>query len=221
MPMAMTAHVVYSALDRAAGRRPPRHTVIREIIRGWIGFDGLLMSDDLSMKALGGHVRGAGQERRWTPAATSSCTATATWPRWTRSPLALANWAGGPRSARVRPWPGDPPRSSRWMSARRRNGSTLSSRGRWRHERALPGDARLRRRRTAVEDGEALIVDLDGFEGPLDVLLALARSPEGRPAQALGDSARRPVPGLRARGAPAGASPWPPTIWSWPPGSPT
>lgn len=53
MPMAMSAHVVYSAID------PDRPgtlsaTVISEIIRGAIGFDGLLMTDDLSMNALGG-----------------------------------------------------------------------------------------------------------------------------------------------------------------------
>jgi len=52
-PMAMTAHVVYEAID-------PDHPattsarVIRQIIRGEIGFEGLLMSDDLSMKALEG-----------------------------------------------------------------------------------------------------------------------------------------------------------------------
>ncbi|HQF30352.1 MAG TPA: beta-N-acetylhexosaminidase [Hyphomicrobiales bacterium] len=53
MPLAMTAHVVYSALDaeRPATTSP---TVISEIIRGHIGFSGLLMSDDLSMKALAG-----------------------------------------------------------------------------------------------------------------------------------------------------------------------
>ncbi|PWE17143.1 beta-N-acetylhexosaminidase [Marinicauda salina] len=55
-PMAMTAHVVYAAID-------PDHcaTVSREvigtIIRGHMGFDGLLMSDDLSMKALEGGMR--------------------------------------------------------------------------------------------------------------------------------------------------------------------
>ena len=52
-PFAMTAHVVYAAFD---AKRPatlsPR--VIGEIIRGSIGFDGCLMSDDLSMKALSG-----------------------------------------------------------------------------------------------------------------------------------------------------------------------
>jgi beta-N-acetylhexosaminidase len=53
LPMAMTAHVVYTALDpdRPATTSPG---VISEIIRGEIGFDGLLMSDDVSMKALSG-----------------------------------------------------------------------------------------------------------------------------------------------------------------------
>ncbi|GHE52474.1 glycosyl hydrolase [Camelimonas fluminis] len=53
MPLAMTAHVVFTALDatRPATTSPE---VISRIIRGAIGFDGLLMSDDLSMKALQG-----------------------------------------------------------------------------------------------------------------------------------------------------------------------
>jgi beta-N-acetylhexosaminidase len=52
-PWAMTAHVVYTALDRD---RPATTSkiVIDKVIRGAIGFDGLLISDDLSMKALGG-----------------------------------------------------------------------------------------------------------------------------------------------------------------------
>jgi beta-N-acetylhexosaminidase len=52
-PMAMTAHVVYRAWDpeRCASLSP---IVIGDIIRGQIGFDGLLMSDDLGMRALGG-----------------------------------------------------------------------------------------------------------------------------------------------------------------------
>ncbi len=53
MPMAMTAHVVYSAIDKSAPATTSRRAV-RRIIRGSIGFDGLLMSDDLSMKALQG-----------------------------------------------------------------------------------------------------------------------------------------------------------------------
>lgn len=56
MPMAMTAHVVYTAIDR---NRPATTSkkVIRKIIRESIGFDGLLMSDDLSMKALSGDFK--------------------------------------------------------------------------------------------------------------------------------------------------------------------
>ena len=53
MPMAMTAHVVYAAIDRRAPATTSRRAV-RRIIRGSLGFDGLLMSDDLSMKALSG-----------------------------------------------------------------------------------------------------------------------------------------------------------------------
>ena len=53
LPMAMTAHVVFDAVDPA---RPATTSakVVREIIRGEIGFDGLLISDDTSMKALSG-----------------------------------------------------------------------------------------------------------------------------------------------------------------------
>ncbi len=53
LPAAMTAHVVYEAVDHL---HPATHSraVVEEIIRGEIGFDGLLMSDDLSMNALGG-----------------------------------------------------------------------------------------------------------------------------------------------------------------------
>ena len=52
-PMGMTAHVVYTAWDaeRPASMSP---TVIGEIIRGRIGFDGWLMSDDVGMEALAG-----------------------------------------------------------------------------------------------------------------------------------------------------------------------
>jgi beta-N-acetylhexosaminidase len=52
-PMGMTAHVVYKAWDaeRPASMSP---IVISEIIRGRIGFDGLLMSDDIGMEALRG-----------------------------------------------------------------------------------------------------------------------------------------------------------------------
>ncbi len=51
--MAMSAHVVYSAIDPDHPASTSRK-VIDEIIRGSIGFDGLLMSDDVSMNALKG-----------------------------------------------------------------------------------------------------------------------------------------------------------------------
>ena len=51
--MGMTAHITYSALDAAHVSTLSR-AVVGDIIRDRIGFDGLLMTDDLSMKALSG-----------------------------------------------------------------------------------------------------------------------------------------------------------------------
>ncbi|SON55949.1 Beta-hexosaminidase [Hartmannibacter diazotrophicus] len=55
LPAGMTAHVVYTAIDPD---RPATtsETMIRDIIRGEIGFDGLLFSDDVSMGALDGSL---------------------------------------------------------------------------------------------------------------------------------------------------------------------
>ncbi len=55
MPWAMTAHVVYRAIDPDAPATTSA-AVIGGIIRGTIGFDGVLISDDLSMKALRGDL---------------------------------------------------------------------------------------------------------------------------------------------------------------------
>jgi beta-N-acetylhexosaminidase len=55
LPMAMTAHVVFSALDPAQPATTSA-TIIRQVIRGVIGFQGLLMSDDVSMNALAGSI---------------------------------------------------------------------------------------------------------------------------------------------------------------------
>ena len=60
IPMAMTAHVVYSALD-PDNCCTLSAQVIGQVIRGQIGFDGLIMSDDLSMKALKGSFRERGE----------------------------------------------------------------------------------------------------------------------------------------------------------------
>ncbi|MFC4724168.1 beta-N-acetylhexosaminidase [Glycocaulis abyssi] len=58
--MAMTAHVTYTAID-AENCATLSKDVIAQIIRGEMGFDGLLMSDDLSMKALDGTLRQRGE----------------------------------------------------------------------------------------------------------------------------------------------------------------
>jgi beta-N-acetylhexosaminidase len=52
-PMAMTAHISYDAFDPGKAATVSR-IMIQDVIRGRIGFDGLLMTDDLGMKALGG-----------------------------------------------------------------------------------------------------------------------------------------------------------------------
>ena len=54
--MAMTAHVIYAALD-PDNCATHSSDIIAQVIRGEIGFDGLLMSDDLSMQALSGDLR--------------------------------------------------------------------------------------------------------------------------------------------------------------------
>lgn len=52
-PMGMTCHVVFEAWD-AQHPATLSPTVIADVIRGRIGFDGLLMTDDIDMKALSG-----------------------------------------------------------------------------------------------------------------------------------------------------------------------
>lgn len=54
-PMAMTAHILYPEIDRLEPATTS-NIVIDDVIRARIGFDGLLMSDDLGMKALGGSL---------------------------------------------------------------------------------------------------------------------------------------------------------------------
>jgi beta-N-acetylhexosaminidase len=54
--MAMTAHVVFSAIDPVSPATTSAK-MIRTVIRDGIGFQGLLMSDDLSMGALTGSLR--------------------------------------------------------------------------------------------------------------------------------------------------------------------
>ncbi|UOA27044.1 beta-N-acetylhexosaminidase [Pseudosulfitobacter sp. DSM 107133] len=53
LPMGMTAHLVYDAIDAAPATLSPK---VMDVIRTDIGFDGLIMTDDISMKALSGSL---------------------------------------------------------------------------------------------------------------------------------------------------------------------
>ena len=55
LPWAMTGHLLYDAIDPTAAITVSA-SGIADVIRGHIGFDGLLLSDDLSMQALGGSL---------------------------------------------------------------------------------------------------------------------------------------------------------------------
>ncbi|HXP30822.1 MAG TPA: beta-N-acetylhexosaminidase [Stellaceae bacterium] len=55
MPWAMTAHILYAAIDAAQAATLSRR-VIGEVIRAGIGFDGVLLSDDVAMQALPGAI---------------------------------------------------------------------------------------------------------------------------------------------------------------------
>lgn len=53
--LGMTAHVVFSQIDPSSPATTSKK-VIDEVVRGFIGFDGLLMTDDLTMRALRGSL---------------------------------------------------------------------------------------------------------------------------------------------------------------------
>ena len=53
LPMGMTAHLVYEAVDDAPATLSPK---VMRLVREEIGFDGLIMTDDISMKALRGDL---------------------------------------------------------------------------------------------------------------------------------------------------------------------
>ena len=55
LPLGMTAHVVFTAIDPVAPATTSV-TMVGQVIRGSIGFEGLLMSDDISMNALSGSI---------------------------------------------------------------------------------------------------------------------------------------------------------------------
>ena len=176
MPMAMTAHVVYTAIDPDAPATTSRKAV-RRVIRGTIGYDGLLMSDDLSMQALSGtlgeraaaafvagcdiglHCNGGsrrdGRRPGRRPAPVRQGEAAGRRGDW----RACGIWPS--RSTSPRPAPASTPRSAPRSAPRSPDVATEAF-------EEGPG-----RERAAGEP--TLVVDVDGFEGPLDLLLELAR----------------------------------------------
>ena len=79
LPMGMTAHMVFRAID--AKHPATQSPKVIAMIRQEIGFEGLLMTDDISMKALGGSFDARLARPRSRPAAMSFCIAMATWMR--------------------------------------------------------------------------------------------------------------------------------------------
>ena len=199
LPMAMTAHVVYAAVDRERPATTSR-AVIDEVIRGAIGFDGVLISDDLSMRALGGDFRDRAES-----ALAAGCDMVLHCNGDMAEMQAVASGAAplaGEAAARAARALAILERTRR--AVRRRAGAAGLRRGPWRKVGGVNAHFQPRidfeAAACAALDGEELIVDLDGYEGPLHVLLALARSQKVDSPEAVGDPAGRAVPGLRPRG---------------------
>jgi beta-N-acetylhexosaminidase len=158
LPLGMTAHVVFSAIDPVAPATTSV-TMLGQVIRGSIGFEGLLMSDDISMGALSGslaersraavhagcdvvlHCNGKLAEMEEVAAAVPVLAGEAT--------RCAAGVRRGGRASNVRA-PG-------WECGRM----------------SVDFDIGLEADRASTEP--AMIVDVEGFEGPLDLLLMLAR----------------------------------------------
>ena len=176
LPLAMTAHVVFTAIDPIAPATISA-TIVREVIRDSIGFKGLLMSDDISMGALSGSI---GERTR---AAIASRL---------RRGASLQRRDGGDARGRRRSAPAC--RRSR-AAGRSRAGSEEArevDRSRRRPRRIPDTDDRHVAAGAGVRmiaedlqfvtelpergaDEPALVIDVEGFEGPLDLLLTLAR----------------------------------------------
>jgi segregation and condensation protein A len=177
----MTGHLRFTAWDAdlPATLSP---FVVGEIIRKRIGFDGLLLTDDLDMEALTAPCRNARRGRR-RPAATWRSTAGRKWTTWWALPRRWRRWASRLPPGSIARW--GPrrrlPCRAMWRcrrtcrAARHAAGAGLTH-GRWRAALAdedlwegLPEVS------GAVSADEALYLELDGWEGPLDLLLDLAR----------------------------------------------
>ena len=217
-PMGMTAHVVFTAFDPVAPATTSV-TMVSQVIRDSIGFGGLLMSDDMSMGALSGSLA-----ERTRAAIAAGCDIVLHCNGQTRrdaggrgrGAAAGRDGASGARERR------SAPAASRATSISARPARRLPpcwpTAGRPAHgwRRHDPRRGRISKpiwRPTGRPSEPALVVDVEGFEGPLDLLLTLGAAAEGRPRQDL-DPRRWPTsisPSSRRR-ASCGSS-LPPTIW--------
>jgi hypothetical protein len=138
----MTGHLVFTAWD-AENPATLSPTIIHDIIRGEIGFDGLLLTDDIDMQALGGTI----PER----AARNRCKAR---PRAGAHPYRACHRARAGRTSR----------QARCLAGARRNGGMSDA--------DIPF---MFPPESAKRDADALYLAIDGWEGPLDLMLDLAR----------------------------------------------
>ena len=173
----MTAHVVFTSLDRELPATTSA-TIISQVIRGFIGFDGLLMSDDLSMGALSGSLA-----ERTRAALAAGCDMALHCNGNLAEMQAVADAAPELAGAVGAAGRGGAGGAAGAETARSRGGAGG----------VRPHDGRRRARRDGgvmtaeivqftpdivpelASDERALIVDVEGFEGPLDLLLTLAR----------------------------------------------
>ena len=200
LPMGMTAHVVFSDIDPLAPATTSA-TMVREVIRGFIGFQGLLMSDDIAMGALSGtpaertqaalaagcdvvlHCNGKLAEMRAVAAHAPKLAGKAL--KRANAALAMRARAGGVRSRRG---PQDLRRADRRRSAgdgpprcappgpQDAGPRRAAARTQRTQEAVVTEDAAFEAEfKERAPDEPALVVDVEGFEGPLDLLLMLAR----------------------------------------------
>ena len=174
--MAMTAHVVFTAIDPVAPATISA-TIVRDVIRDSIGYQGLLMTDDISMGALSGtvsertraaiaagcdvvlHCNGDMPEMRAVaaeaPALAGEALRRAAAALAMKKPAAPIDLAAG---------------RAEFLAAHDR---CLATRAGVRMSAENPQFVTEFSERAA--DEPALMIDVEGFEGPLDLLLTLAR----------------------------------------------
>ncbi|MEI9929457.1 MAG: segregation/condensation protein A [Rhizomicrobium sp.] len=168
-PMAMTAHVVYDAIDpqRPATTSPK---MIRDVIRGEMGFDGLLMSDDVSMSALSGPISARAKAALFAGCdVVLHCNGNMTEMRDVAEEAKPLDGVALRRAEHalallVTPESFDPDAASAHLADLMKAAAMNEIVEPFENFEAI----------TAPDD--ALLVAVDGFEGPLDLLLSLARN---------------------------------------------